>query len=236
MIHQMAGLPAPVRDWAEAADLADLEAVETVRSVGHGRVRLGPLPWMPMDHVTVHVLGRDEIRDIRLRLGPVTILRVLDAYVEGTGLTQIGPVPQIGAEVDQGAWLAMWAEAIFWPRAWAIARLRWEEVDEWHARARVPFGRSDELLDLTFDPTTRFPHVYEVMRCKGAGRKVRWRAEFSDLRRFGTVWAWTHLLARWTDEPGPWYEAWIDDIETDVPTREVAERARAAIARALPGS
>jgi hypothetical protein len=28
-----------------------------------------------MDHATVHVLGRDEVRDIGLRVGPVTILR-----------------------------------------------------------------------------------------------------------------------------------------------------------------
>ena len=187
-----------------------------------------------MDHATVHVLGRDEVRDIYLRLGPVTILRVLDAYVEGTGLTKIGPVPQLGAEVDQAAWLAMWAEAIFWPRAWAIGRLQWEAIDERHARARLPFGEGDELLDLTFDPATRFPNVYEVMRCKGAGRKVRWRADFSDLRRFGSFWAWSHLLATWSDEPGPWYEAWIDDMETNVSTSDSAERARAAIARALP--
>lgn len=234
MIEQMAGLPTPVREWAEAADLASLEGVEAIRSRGHGRVHLGPLPWLPMDHATVHVLGRDEVRDICLRLGPVTILRVLDAYVDGTGLTKIGPVPQLGAEVDQAAWLAMWAEAIFWPRAWVIGGLQWEAIDERHARARLPFGPGDERIDLTFGPTTHFPNVYEVLRCKGVGRKVRWRADFSDLRMFGTVRAWSHLRATWTDEPGPWYEAWIDDIETNVSTSDSARRARAAIARALP--
>jgi uncharacterized protein DUF6544 len=228
-----AGLPAPVRKWAEAADLASLQRVETIRSAGHGRVRLGPLPWLPMDHSSVHVLGRDEVRDICLRVGPVAILRVLDAYVEGTGLTKIGPVPQLGAEVDQGAWLAMWAEAIFWPRAWVIGGLQWEAIDETHARARLPFGQVDERLDLTFDPATHFPNIYEVLRCKGAGRKVRWRADFSDLRRFGRVWAWSHVLATWTDEPGPWYEAWIDDVETNVSVSDPAQRARAAVARAL---
>jgi hypothetical protein len=182
-----------------------------------------------MDHATVHVLGRDEVRDIRLRLGPIPILKVIDAYVDGTGLTKIGPVPAVGAEVDQSAWLAMWAEAIFWPRAWALGEVRWEAVDERHARAHLLFGQDDEVLDLTFDPVTHFPNVYEVLRCKGRDRKVRWRADFSDLRRFGKVWAWSHLLATWTDESGPWYEAWIEDIQLNVSTAEALRRARDAL-------
>lgn len=169
MIEQMAGLPAPVREWAEAADLASQEGVETIRSRGHGRVRLGPLPWLPMDHATVHVLGRDEVRDICLRLGPVTILRVLDAYVDGTGLTKIGPVPQLGAEVDQAAWLAMWAEAIFWPRAWVIGGLQWEAIDERHARARLPFGPGEEVQDRishTWDEPLHRHGEFRISHCR----------------------------------------------------------------------
>jgi hypothetical protein len=228
-----ATLPPPVERWLETSGLRGLERIETVGSSGTGRVRLGRLPWLPIDHRTVHRLGRDEVRDIRLRVGPIPVLRVLDAYVDGAGITKIGPVPAIGLEVDKGAALAMWAEAIAWPAAWdALPGLAWEPVDDGHARLHLPLAGGTEVMDVTFDAATSFPSVFEVDRYKSKGRKVRWRADCSDLRPFGVIRAWGHVRVTWADEPGPWYEASIERIVPHVSVETALDRARRAIASA----
>jgi hypothetical protein len=235
MITEVAGdaLPAPVARWVAAARLDDLAGVETVGSVAHGRVRLGRLPWLPIDMRTLHRLGRDQVRDIRLRIGPVPLLGVLDAYVDGAGITKIGPIPTIGPEVDQGAVLAMWAEAIAWPAAWHhLPGLRWSAVDEEHARLHLPFATGEEVVDVTFDRASGFPRLFEVDRFKAGGRKVRWRAECSDLRSYDGFRAWSHVRAAWADDPGPWFEAWFDRIVPNVKVDRAVERARRAIAAA----
>ena len=229
----VAGLPAPVARWRDAVRETGVEGVGTIAAAGTGRVRLGRLPWLPIDHRTVHRLGRDQVRDIRLRVGPVPVLRVIDAYVDEAGITKIGPVANVGPEIDQGAFLAMWVEAIFWPRTWDHAPgLRWEGVDDGHARLHLPFHDETPVYDVAFDPATGYPQTFEVDRYKTKDRKVRWRAECFDLRAFGGVRAWGRISATWTDEPGPWYEARFDSIETDVAVDAAIARARRAIGRA----
>ncbi len=228
-----ASLPTPVARWVEAAGLRDLGQVRTLGLAGTGRVRIGPLPWLPIDHRTVHRLGRDQVRDIRLRVGPVPVLTVLDAYVDGAGMTKIGPFPSIGPEIDQGAYLARWAEAIAWPAAWSEADgLSWEPVDEHHARLHLPFGDGVEVIDVAFDPVTAYPHAFEVDRFQSKGRKVRWRAECFDLKAFGEIRAWSRVAVTWADDGRPWYEGTFDRVEVNVPVDDAIERARRAIDRA----
>jgi hypothetical protein len=227
------GLPAPVAWWAEAARLRDVAVVRTIGTSGTGRVRLGALPWLPIDHRTVHRLGREQVRDIRLRIGLVPVVRVLDAFVDGAGITKIGPFASVGPEVDQGAFTAMWVEAIAWPSAWQeAADLRWEPVDDARARLHLPFKGGVETLDVWFDEETAYPNAFEVDRFKARDRRVRWRAECSELRDFGRVRAWSRVSAAWADDPGPWYEATIDRVVLDPPVDRALDRARRAIAMA----
>jgi hypothetical protein len=126
----------------------------------------------------------------------------------------------------------MWAEAILWPAAWQTSGLRWKAVDDGHARLLIPFDGRDEVLDVTFDPVSAFPQVFEMDRFKSKARKVRWRAECMDLRQFGEIRAWSHVRAAWADDPGPWYEAWYDQVVPNVSVDRAVERARRAIANA----
>lgn len=226
-------LPAPVGRWVEAAGFDRLAGIETIGSIATGRIRIGPLPWLPVDVRTVHHLGRGQVRDIRLRIGPVPVLRVLDAYVDGAGITKIGPVPSVGPAIDQGAFLAMWAEAVAWPAAWRQAPgLRWEAVDDDRARLHIPFGDGTEVMDVAFDPASAYPYAFDVVRFRSKDEKLGWRAECSDLRSFGEIRAWSHVTATWADAPGPWFEAWFRRIVPNVPVEPAMARARRAIEKA----
>jgi hypothetical protein len=213
-------LPPPVERWLATAWPNGMPDIDTMASAGTGRLRIGPLRWLSIEHRTVHRLGRDQVRDIRLRVGSVPVLRVLDAYVDGHGMTKIGPLPSVGPAVDEAAFLAMWCEAALVPSSWRHAPgLRWAPVDDDRAVLHVPFRERVDELAVEFDPGSSLPRAFEVDRPKSEARRVRWRAAFREPVTFGDIRWWRIVSARWMDEPEPWYEAQIDQLRDGPPGR-----------------
>jgi hypothetical protein len=226
-------LPVPVVRWLERAYPDGVPDVETVLLEGPARFRRGRLPWVPIKVGMRHRLGRDHVSDIQVDVGPLTVLRVLDAFVEGRGITRVGGSATVGPEVDQGAFHAAWCEAMMFPAAWErLPGLAWEPVDEVTARLLLPFGGGVETVTVSFDPATSLPRSYEVPRHKGRGAKVEWRVDYLDWRRFEGVHAPARVLVQWADEEGPWFEMAVERVVTGVPMEEPLARARAAVLEA----
>ena len=81
------------------------------------------------------------------------VLRAIDRYVDGAGMT--GPLGKAatGPAVDQGANMILWAEAPLMPSLWITdRRLRWEAIDNTTARLIFPFGDGEDELMVHFDP------------------------------------------------------------------------------------
>ncbi|HEX2141209.1 MAG TPA: DUF6544 family protein [Candidatus Limnocylindria bacterium] len=225
-------LPEPVRRYLDVGFGGSAPSPRTLVMEGTGRVRIGPLPWLPIEVQMNHEPGRNYVSLIRLRPGGVPVLRVVDAYVDGRGITKIGPFASVGEEVDQGAFLAMWAGAIGLPSAWADG-VAWEAVDAQTARARLPFSRDAEVATVHFDPTSGFPVRFEADRYRTrGGPKIRW---------FGGSRAWqvagglpypSRVDALWADEPAPWFEMRVERARIDVPVEAAMGVGRRAIAQA----
>jgi hypothetical protein len=117
-------LPLPVVRWLEVAWPGGVDEVESLELSGPLRIRRGHV-WLPGDATMRFRLGVGYVSDLRIGLGPLTAIRGLDTYVDGTGMTRVGHRADLGHEIDQGAFLALWAQSVLFPGAWALAGLRW---------------------------------------------------------------------------------------------------------------
>jgi hypothetical protein len=221
-------VPAPVQRFVEAAGLADAPPIETLVMEGRGRVHIGPLPWMPIGVRMYHRLGRDYVGLIRVRPAGVTLLSVVDAFVDGAGITKIGPAASTGPEIDQGAFLGMWAAAIAYPSTWQD--VRWEAVDDDTARVVLPFKGDDPVALVRYDAATHMPVHFEAERYRAAGGpKIRWYGDSAGWQSWDGVPAPRRVTAWWSDQPAPWFEMTVEKVRANVDVDEALAVGRRAI-------
>lgn len=229
-------LPAPVRRLLEVAYLGDAPEPATLVVDATGRLRFGRLPWLPMGTRVSLIPGSDRVMEIRVRLGPVTILHGLDAFVDGRGFTKAVGAPVVGDEVDEGAFHTLILESLALPRSWSRLGFTWDPVHADTAILHVPFKEGVQTGTVRFDAATGFPSVFEIPRHKGVGSpKVDWRVDLVGWRRFGSTWAPERTAARWMDEPGPWFEIHTRQVVPDADVTHALARARHVLASAGRG-
>jgi hypothetical protein len=227
-------VPAPVGRYIETAYADGIPGVDTAAMEGSGRFRQRPLPWLPFANTIWLRPGVDRVSDMFVRIGPITVMKVLDAYVDGRGITKFLSRADMGPRVDQGAMHPMLCESLMFPSCWSrTPGFAWEPVDADTARVRMPFEAGFEVASVGFDPDTGFPATFETMRFKGKdGPKVRWRITMLGWRRFGEVTLPERMMVRWADEPGPWLKLRFERVTIGVDLDEPLTRARTAIATA----
>jgi hypothetical protein len=226
-------LPPPVARFVELAYPDGPPEVQTVVMHGSGRFRRRPLPWIPMrDRISLRP-GLDRVSDMTVVLGPITVMKVLDAYVDGYGITKFLNTADVGDQIDQGSVHPMLCEALMFPACWTdIPGFAWAPVDDRTARMLLPFQDATEVATVGFDPATGFPATYETPRYKAKGTKVAWRIDMLEWRPFGPVAAAGRIVVTWADDPGPWLEIRFHQVTVGDDLDEPIERARAAIAGA----
>jgi hypothetical protein len=228
-----ADLPAPVARYLEVAYPDGAPEVETVVMEGRGRFRRRPLPWLPFQDLISLRPGVDRVSDMTVALGPLTLMKVLDAYVNGHGITKVLRRADVGDQIDQGSLHPLLCEAMMFPSCWSrIPGWTWEAVDDRTARLLVPFRDGTEVVTVGFDRSTGFPSTYEVPRFRSTGPKVNWRIDMTDWRRFGPVVVAGDIVVGWADDPGPWLRMRFTQVTTGEDVSEPIARARAAIAGA----
>ncbi|OGO58014.1 MAG: hypothetical protein A2Z32_06415 [Chloroflexi bacterium RBG_16_69_14] len=229
-----AELPAPVSRWLQVAYPDGVPDVDTLVFEGSARIKRGRMPWIPIHARMHHRLGRDHVADMRIKLGPLTLLRVIDASIAGVGISKVGRTADLGPQIDQGAFLFLWGEALIYPSSWPyLPGMRWESVNEATVRVHLPFRGGFEVATLSFDRTTGQVVRFEADRYKGArGTKVRWRGDYLDWRLFDGVLTPGRILVTWLDEPAPWFEMRVERVLADVSIDRALAAAREAIAKA----
>ncbi len=200
------GLPAPVERFYMELYGDDVPLIESAVISGRGTMRINGIT-LPVRFRFTHDAGQDYRHYIEATLYGLPIMVVNEHFLEGAARLELPFGVSEGPKIDQGANLALWAEAIWMPSVWITdPQARWEPVDAHSAQLVVPFGDTEERFDVRFDPETGLLHTMQSMRYKGeeSDEKTLW---LNEIIEWNTVDGW--LLPEvaaitWADEGSPW--------------------------------
>jgi len=219
------GLPAPVERFYRTVYGDDIPAIESVVIQGRGIMK----PFMnipiPARFVFVHKVGKDYRHYFEATLFGIPLLKVNEGYIDGASFF-ISPMSSYYDDVNsnQGANLALWAEAIWFPSLWVMdPRTRWEPVDENTALLYVPYEEGEETILVRFNPQTSLIDMMEAMRYREIGEdkeKILWivRTETEPLIEDTNISSVGSVM--WLDQGKPWAYFAVEEISlnTDVST------------------
>jgi hypothetical protein len=192
----------------------ELPVVTSAVISGRGRMRMAGVTF-PARFRFSHVAGRAYRHYIELCVAGRRVVAVDERFVDGHARLELPFGVTEGPRVDQGANLALWAEAVWMPSVWVTdARVSWEPVDATSAWLWVPFGDDRERITVTFDPATGLLRRTESQRFKGAtdAQRTTW---ITEVRRWGDVGGRllpSHTAVTWADESSPWATLRTDDV------------------------
>lgn len=214
-----AGLPAPVERFFHAVYGDRVPVIETAVIKGRAKMTVGLT--MPARFVFVHNAGRDYRHYFEATWFGLPLLRVNERYIDGVSLLEMPfATYEDDASTNQGANLALWAEAAWFPAIWLTdGRVRWQAVDEHTALMFVPFEDQEENFVLRFNPDTGLLDSMEAMRYREAGdgaQKILWITRSMP----GPTIAGTPLsavgAAIWLDQGRPWAVFTLEDVVHNV--------------------
>ncbi len=222
------GLPAPVERYFRTVYGDQIPVIETVVIRGRGRIRPFGI-WLPARFVFIHNAGKDYRHYIETTFFGLPFLRVNEGYIDGESFFE-SPMgtTRNDANTNQGANLALWAEAGWFPALWVTdPRVRWEAVDEHTARLFVPYEDQTENFLVHFDAETDLIESMQAMRYRESGEgksKILWTTR-NDL---DTLFPGTKISAvgsaTWLDQGSPWAYFTLEEL---VYNADVSEYIRA---------
>lgn len=214
------GLPAPVERFYKTVYGNEIPAIET--AVIKGRGVMAPFGVkMPARFVFVHEAGKNYRHYFEATFFGFPIMKVNENYLDGKSYFQL-PVAtyENDPSINQGANLALWAEAAWFPSIWLMdSRVRWEPLDDRAALLFVPFEGKEENFVVRFDPETGLLASMEAMRYRDAGpqaKKILWITRSEE---GGTI-AGTSMSAvgsaTWLDQGKPWAMFTLEEVKYNV--------------------
>jgi hypothetical protein len=215
------GLPAPVERFYRTVYGDDIPVIKTV--VIKGRASLRPVMNIPLParFIFVHETGTNYRHYIEAALFGMPVMKVNEGYIDGRSFFEA----PVGTYYDdpnsnQGANLALWAEAVWFPSIWVTdGRARWESVDDATALLFVPFEDTTEDFVVRFDPNTGLLASMEAMRYRDPGQgipKILWITR----NEAGPFVVGTKLSAvgsaTWLDQGRPWAVFTLEEVKYNV--------------------
>lgn len=108
------GLPAPVERFYRALYGDQLPVVDSAIVSGRGHMRVSGVT-LPVRFRFTHDAGREYRHHIQATVYGVPVLTVHETYLDGKARLKLPFGVSEGPNIDQGANLALWAEAIWMP-------------------------------------------------------------------------------------------------------------------------
>jgi len=214
------GPPAPVERYYRAVYGEQIPVIETAVISGLGRIRPFGV-WLPARFVFIHSAGKDYRHYIEATFFGLPFLKVNEGILDGKSFFE----SPMGSYVDdpntnQGANLALWAEAGWFPALWLTdPRVRWQAVDEHTAILFVPFEDGEESFVVRFDPETGLIEMMEAMRYRDPGNKkpkILWITRYEP----GIFIPKTKISAigsaTWLDQGKPWAFFSVEEMATNL--------------------
>jgi Family of unknown function (DUF6544) len=230
-------LPRLLRDHLDPDGDGLVPKLETMALWGRPKMRRGPGPWLPLRMRNIHRIGHDIVSDLDLTWYGRPVLHIVDAFVDGHGLSRIGGHDIVGDDIDQGANLFLWAEAALVPSVFAEGGpVTAEQEDPWTVRLTVPLGAGTDTAWLRF--SDGHPSRFFALRYKGQGgdTKIWWHVDFADWRVLHGIPLAARADVIWEDEGRPWLRwdqaGFAPNVAIDRRLAEVAELIHTARAAA----
>ncbi|HMB23754.1 MAG TPA: DUF6544 family protein, partial [Anaerolineales bacterium] len=218
------GLPAPVERYYHAAYGDEIPVIET--AVLKGRATISPFGVkLPARFVFVHNAGRDYRHYFEATWFGIPFLKVDEGYIDGESFFE-SPMGSYydDPNTNQGANLAVWAEAGWFPSIWLTdPRARWEPVDDHTALLYVPFEDQEENFVVRFDPETGLVDTMEAMRFREAGegkKKILWITRNEPGMYIPGTKLSVSGSATWLDQGKPWATFTLEEVNYNVDTSE----------------
>jgi len=218
------GLPAPVERFYKTVYGDEIPVIET--AIIKGRANISPFGVkLPARFIFVHNAGKDYRHYIEATWFGLPIMKVDEGYLDEMSFFE-SPMGNIydDASQNQGANLAVWAEAGWFPSIWLTdERVRWEPMDEKTALLFVPFEDQAENFVVRFDPETGLIDTMEAMRYRDSGdqaKKILWitknlAGETIEGTKLSAVGA-----ATWFDQGKPWAVFTLEEVNYNVDVSE----------------
>ena len=208
------GLPAPVTRFYEVLYGDEVPVVDSAVISGRGTMRIAGITF-PARFRFSHVSGVDYRHYIEVTAFGRPVMSVDEHFLDGRGTLDLPFGVSSGPNVDQGANLALWAEAVMMPSVWVTdERVSWEPVDDTTARLHVPFGAVTETFTVTFDPATGLLDRMESMRFKGDAdiAKTLWINQAVEWGERDGHPVPLRATVAWADEGSPWADLTTDEV------------------------
>lgn len=210
-----AGLPAPVTRFYQTIMGERVPLIESAIISGRGYLRLGGIKFPARARFT-HEAGQGYRHYIEGTLFGRRLFQANEWYLDGRVRMEL-PVGVIenDRKSDEGAALGLWAETALLPSLFVTdPRVRWEAIDETHARLIVPSPAGEDAFTVTFDAETGLLVSLEALRWKSpeSPAKLRWTAAVRDWVRRGEWLLPSTMAASWEDEQGPWLVLTTDEV------------------------
>ena len=215
-----AGLPAPVERFYKTVYGDQVPVLET--AVFKGRAVISPFGVkLPARFIFVHNAGRDYRHYIEATWFGIPFLKVNEGYLDRKSFFE-SPMGDIydDPSTNQGANLAVWAEAGWFPSIWITdPRVRWEPVDEKTALLYVPFEDQEENFVVRFNPDTGLIDSMEAMRYRDSGpsaKKILWITRNVEGRKLEGTNLDAVGSATWLDQGLPWATFTLEEANYNV--------------------
>ena len=208
-------LPSPVKRFYSQIYNAEMPIVKSAIISGQARMRIQGIPF-PARFQFSHKAGKSYHHNIELTFFGLPVMKVNEYYLDGNATLEL-PFGTIENEpnVNQGANLALWGEAIWFPSIYlSDSRVRWESVDSNTAILKVPFEERQQQIIVRFDPKSGMPHLLEAMRYKEADdeSKTLWIIETKNWKSINGHTVCSVVAITWFDDNDPWAVFNIEEI------------------------
>ncbi len=203
------GLPAPVERFYRTVYGEEIPVIETAVIQGRGVMKPVLNIPIPARFVFVHTAGKDYRHYFEATWFGIPLLKVNEGYIDGESFFE----SQMGSYYDeqnanQGANLALWAEASWFPALWLTDhRVRWEPVDKYSALLYVPFEERQEIFIVRFNPQTNLIDLMEAMRYRDVGQgqpKILWIVKNLPGQSVAGTKISSASSVMWLDQGKPW--------------------------------
>lgn len=201
-----AGLPSPVERYYRQTYGAEIPVIQSAVLSGRGTVRFMGITF-PARLRFSHVSGKDYRHYIEATFFGYPVFKVNEHYLDGhTRLDLPVGVVENDPKVDSAANQGLWAESLAYPAIFDTdPRVRWEYVDDTHARLSVPYGDAEQVFTVQFDAQSGELTRAETDRYRDekVGMLRWWGEKYLGNSQSGQPASVTFAVT-WEDEGTPW--------------------------------